>query len=555
MRRSSNSLLCASLALGLCGLSPFNAMARDYVVTRTDDPPIVGSTYCTVFPPGGCSLRQAVLAANQNPGMDRIVLGRHTYTLSQTHAGTDGRTGALLITDAVLIEGASSALTRIRWASGLNHSNSVARFELSSGQIGEMKRVTVSHGRGADGGCLYATHALNLTSMVLEQCQGAFGGALDLYGTLTMNGVTFRDNRASVGGAIHAGGWSTIIANDAEFLNNEATVSGGAVTIRGFPNSDGSVMTATWRNEGKSSRFVGNSAPYAGALFVYGNTALNFFSYPATGLRAVFEDNIAVGVGGAVRQWGKSLTLENALFKQNAAASGGAIHADAALVLRDVEFEQNFAQDGVGGALSLPYNPDYPIASIDIDRAAFNGNGAHQGGGAIASECQEMALRNVSFHGNSVVTGRGAAVMSSGKTFMAHMSSAGHASGTATFARTFHTFCGSQPFSWANSVVGGTDSCYSQFGGPIGSHGGNHFGPGASQCQALQGGLDKRHSNSSVFGLSLGTYGGVMEVLGWTADGQSRPQVDFGHSVYCSSHDIRNLPRAGACDSGAFEQQ
>lgn len=546
------------LALSLCALMPFAASARDYVVTRTDDPAIVGTRYCSGSLVGGCSLRAAVLAANENPGPDRIVLGRGTYTLSLTHPSTDGRSGALRITDTVSIEGEAATRTRIRWSGTLHHANSVARFELDTAQYADLKGLTVSHGRGENGGCLYALSALQLTDTVVEQCEGTTGGGLYLRGTLELENAVFRANRANVGGAIQAAGWNTIIADGAEFLDNEATIGGGAVQIRGFPNEDGSVMNAAWRNEGAGSRFIGNSAPHGGALFVYGNTAVSFFSYPASGPRTLFEDNVAADIGGAVRQWGKSLTLENAFFRQNAAGSGGAIHADRALVLRDVEFDGNSAQDGVGGAVSAPYDPAQPSNRIDIDRAAFNGNSAAINGGAIASECQELFLRNVSFQANRLdsATGRGTAIVSSGNTFAAHMSSAGHAIGKPTFARMYHTFCGTQPFGFANSVIGGNDSCYSQFGGPVASSGGNQFGPGAGQCQSLPNGIDKRHSSASVFGLSLGTFGGVMQVLGWSADGLTRPQVGFGVSAYCSPHDIRNLPRPGTgCDSGAFEQQ
>ena len=556
--RSFPNPVQVGILVGLCGLAPLAASARDYVVTRTDDPAIVGTRLCPSTSLGGCSLREAVLAANQNPGQDRIVLGKLTYTLSLVQPGTDGRTGALRVTDPVTIEGVSSSLTRIRWANALHHDQSVVRFEQPASAASLMQRLTVSHGRGVEGGCLYAAGELKLADAVVEQCEATTGGGLQLRGTLVLQDTVFRDNRANAGGAIEAAGWNTIIADGADFLDNEATFGGGAVRFRGFPNADGSVMVGAWRNGGAGSRFIGNSAEYGGALSVYGNTTINFYSYPSNGPRTLFENNVAADAGGAVKQTGHSLTLEHALFKQNAAGKGGAIHADRALVLRDVEFDGNSAQDSVGGALSTNYVADLPLVRIDIDRAAFNGNSAALLGGGIASECQELVLRNVSFNANQVnsSTGRGSAVASSGHTFMAHMTSSGHASNKSTFARTFQSYCGSQPFSIANSVIGSNDSCYSQFGGPIASNGGNLFGPGATQCQSLSGGIDKRHSSSSVFGLSLGTYGGVMQVLGWNVDGQTRPQVGFGTSAYCSPHDVRDLPRPGTgCDSGAFEQQ
>lgn len=557
MRILERPIRCALVAL-LCGLAPLSAAARDYVVTRADDPAIVGTPVCGVAPFGSCSLRQAVLAANANPGSDRILLNKITYSLSLFHPSTDGRSGALRITDSLTLIGVSSTLTRIRWASGVHHSHSVLDIVSNpAGQV-ELTALTVSHGRGADGGCVRGYAKLLLTDTVVEDCVGVEGGGLHMRATLTLKNTVFRNNRANVGGAFQMAGWNGVFADGATFLDNTATVGGGAVMVRGFPSADGTVQNGLWFNEGQGSRFAGNSAPYGGALYVYGNVAFDFLSAPGIAHGAVFEDNVATEVGGAVRQWGKKLLLWNTVFRRNAAGSGGAIHADGELVMVNAEFDGNQAQDGMGGALSAPYNPQLPLIRIDIERATFNGNLAALNGGAIASECHALALRNVSFHANTLTSaqGRGTAIVASGDTTLTHLSSAGHSRVKPTFARGFHSFCGSQPFAFANSLIGGDDSCHSQVGGNIGSLGGNQFGPGASQCASLPGGIDKRQSSSAVFGLSLGTFGAVMPVLGWNSDGQVRPQVGFGQAAHCTHTDIRYLLRpASGCDAGAFEQQ
>ncbi len=53
-----------------------SAFAIDYTVTKTDD---TNDGACD----SDCSLREAIVAANTNPGADRVVLGSgQTYTLS-----------------------------------------------------------------------------------------------------------------------------------------------------------------------------------------------------------------------------------------------------------------------------------------------------------------------------------------------------------------------------------------------------------------------------------------------------------------------------------------
>ncbi len=64
---------------------------------------------------GGCSLRQAVLAANKRPGPDRILLDRKNYRLTRTSASSivDGIAGPLWVSDDLEIIGGGSPNTII----------------------------------------------------------------------------------------------------------------------------------------------------------------------------------------------------------------------------------------------------------------------------------------------------------------------------------------------------------------------------------------------------------------------------------------------------------
>lgn len=89
--------------------------------------------------------------------------------------------------------------------------------------------------------------------------------------------------------------------------------------------------------------------------------------------------------------------------------------------------------------------------------------------------------------------------------------------------------------------------------GSFSSGGGNFYSASAPGCNFIAG-LDFSHSPAAL-AVNPGTFGGEQTVLGWDNDGLTRPQVNAGQPAYCSSEDVRGLPRSDACDAGAFEQQ
>lgn len=93
------------LAVVLAAAGP--ALGIDYHVTKTAD---TADGACDA----DCSLREAVIAANAHPGLDRILLGVGTYELTRAGAGEDAAaTGDLDLTEDVEIFGRGAAVTRI----------------------------------------------------------------------------------------------------------------------------------------------------------------------------------------------------------------------------------------------------------------------------------------------------------------------------------------------------------------------------------------------------------------------------------------------------------
>lgn len=560
------------------------AWSMVYVVTRTDDP----DPAATCVQLGGCglSLRQAVLAANKRPGADLIVLGRAVYTLTRTTSATtlDGRSGPLWVTDTLEVVGDSAARTRIRWsASTLPHQTLPHRHQVWAATEPDaslaLANLTVSHGQGTLGGCILRSGAgyLSLQDAVVELCSAQSGGAIYLRGvntgshTLSLNNTELRNNQASLdGGAVVLVQSATVIANGVTLRGNSALRNGGAFAaspmitqVLSYP------INIVWRSGGAGTLFADNSAVGDGGAIALNTPGFaNFYAVSGTPMLR-FAGNVAGNLGGAVAAKREPfpgspsssetrLILERASFESNAASQGGAVAllGTAALITRN-EFKSNAALSGNGGAVFADYSQSSLSQRVDVTirQSSFRHNSASSLGGALANECQQFNVRNSAFHANSAAQGE--AISSAGSAFLGHVTTAGHAvsagAAPATIHKRFHTLCGAQSLSLANSLLSDADGCLAQHG-LVTSLGGNAFGAGGSSCGALPG-LDLS-GNSSLHQLSLGTFGGEFEVLGWNTDGQSRPQVNFALGRYCDAEDIRGLPRAdGACDSGAFEQQ
>ena len=98
----------AALAAGIVAASAPVAQARTFVVTRSNDPVPDGCRR------NDCSLREAVIAANNRAGLDTIELAQGTYRLLRPGTDEDmSADGDLDVTDPLKILGAGPGKTRI----------------------------------------------------------------------------------------------------------------------------------------------------------------------------------------------------------------------------------------------------------------------------------------------------------------------------------------------------------------------------------------------------------------------------------------------------------
>nr|WP_298170947.1 CSLREA domain-containing protein [uncultured Pseudomonas sp.] len=277
-------LTLKTLPLVFLSAASTTALATDFLVT-TDQDEFDG--VCDVH----CSLRDAIQAANEQPGADRIQLSG-TYLLSRaapddsaSYDEDDNQTGDLDIADELVIRGRGEAI------SGIRSEGSNARiFEVLPGARLTLERLQISGGSTP-----------------------AYGGALENHGEAILRRVTLSDNQAkarsetdpSSGGAIANFGTleifsSRLIGNKAEGIENPsfagALYNQGQLLVRDSLFAD---------NRG------GSDYGFAGALYNSGMADI---------ARSAFVNNWTPEFGNAsaiLNEKAGVLKVSNATFSQN----------------------------------------------------------------------------------------------------------------------------------------------------------------------------------------------------------------------------------------------
>ena len=545
------------------------AAAADFRVTRFDDPAPNG---CTAL---DCSVREAVIAANAAAGADRVVLRTGTYSLTRVDTTPDTYQvdlGPLWVTSAISFVGAGEGATLLRWNTGIGHpgthANRVIYAFLATSNPGvvEISSMTISHGRGAQGGCVRMEgigSTLRLNRAVLQSCYSpSGGGALYVHNAaLNLDQVTVRSNGAYHGGAMQIIGTVSVTSRNTLITNNTADYNAGAVYIYGNALA-GLLTTVNWVDNGGTVIENNVAAGAGGAIQVKDTAHLNLSSAstvaPADWL--VLRANIAGGVGGAIHNApplgpNNYSVIQRVRLLENQASDGGAIATSSAMTLVDAEIAGNRAETGVGGGIAFMGTLDW-APGRSLARVSLRANYAATGGGGIHSSCLPFTAENVSLHLNDAGgPGRGQAIETEGSATLRHLTLYSNTSsanpGAPGLYKRYTTACPDTSVRVANSLIG--DYCAAPNGGLF-SDGGNQLGPFAINCPALQT-IDQRQSTNTVFKLGFGAYGGPFVLVGWTADLQTRPQRNFGLASYCTSIDARGIARAdGLCDAGAFEQ-
>lgn len=235
--------------------------------------------------------------------------------------------------------------------------------------------------------------------------------------TLTINGFTLSDgNPGDAGGSILASGGS-VVAEGITFKNNKGTTGGAIEAEKDQANNEPSVSikSSTFdNNEGTGGGGAINAK--AGAFIVEGTTFKNNKAPNGDGgalasvtditiKTSVFESNSApTGSGGAVSIDGKKLTMSDTTLKSNEAQNGGAVGVkEGEADLQTITVESNTATSE-GGAI-LVDKSDVTIASSNIKE----NNGANGGGIKTKNmNGKRLEANSNTFNGNKGTSGGGA---------------------------------------------------------------------------------------------------------------------------------------------------
>lgn len=232
-------LLAVVLAASLMTTARPAQAAEEFKVTKTADT-ADGSCSST-----DCSLREAIIAANNSTGVDTVAVPAGSYTLS---AGAFDTGGDLDITDGVTIIGAGARTTTI---SGGNTSRVFEVGADNTDPTVSISGVTIADGRASDsvgfdgavGAGIYNSGTLTLTKSTVSnnRADADGGGILNEAGaSLTVNSSTLRGNQASQGGAIsnrtnNSAGDGLVTLTNSTLSGNKALGSfsaGGAIETR-----------------------------------------------------------------------------------------------------------------------------------------------------------------------------------------------------------------------------------------------------------------------------------------------------------------------------------
>jgi hypothetical protein len=210
-KRTGQATLAGVAALIVCLLLVATAGADTFKPTRKDDPVPNGCR------PHDCSLREASIAANANPGADLIPLKRGTYEIQLGFGDAPSfQSDGLDLFSAVEIRGAGPTKTRID-ANGIDRPVEIG-IGISAGHMnvtlraltlrgGDAGAPTAGNSGSQGGGVISARGNLTLKHVVIRNNEAQFGGGIESFadGALRIKKSTIAGNNAGEGGAIDLG--------------------------------------------------------------------------------------------------------------------------------------------------------------------------------------------------------------------------------------------------------------------------------------------------------------------------------------------------------------
>ena len=391
------------------------------------------------------------------------VSGDLTLTNNDTGLSTNDTGGGIHSTDGNLtVDGATSATGNAAYygggiylGTGSTTLSGGATFTFNSASIHggaiQTNGLTITGGAtfqdnttGSGEGAVYSAGA-NAVSIdgIIDFSRNTGGGIKSISGNVSLNPTTgtslFDQNTgADAGGAIYAGG-STTITGNASFTSNTTTVHGGAIYTSGLSitgnatfqdnyaaGAGGGVYslganpvnitgTATFTNndtpkgtndngggiwsEGNvtvtgNANFTNNDALSGGGIYLNVSTATVSFGADAT-----LDTNTVSGGGGAIRTYGLSVTNNLSMTGNSSGSAGGGIYSSGA---NDIT---------IGGNATLTNN-DTGLSTDD------NGGAIYLATADLSITGSVTADDNDALNGGTIYLGAGSTTISGGASFI-----------------------------------------------------------------------------------------------------------------------------------------
>jgi len=218
-----------------------------------------------------------------------------------------------------------------------------------------------------------------------------------ILGNTTISGITFIHGIESAGGCIFVGGGhngsaGSVLLNNCNFINCNATNSGGAIFVNQFDT----------RVSIDGVNFNKCSATYGGAIFNNGTIISS---------NSIFTSNIATH-GGAVMTVGPQTKFDNVIFANNSAQIGGALYKQFGSIFAfSSTFKFNYASVGGAiyiGSLGTVCQNSLTNLNITLNAATVRGGGIAVAPHVNTASCLDrLNLLNCSISNNEAPIGGG----------------------------------------------------------------------------------------------------------------------------------------------------
>jgi len=323
----------------LLSLRDAHAAATTFTVNSLDD---TDDGNCDSAP--DCTLREAINAANDNPGAD---------TINFTVTGIINLTGPLAnIIDDVTINGPGSHLLTVRRDTGGDYrifnvtASGMVTFlgltikdgQFATGKIGENGGAAINNASSGTVNVINCTLTQNSTVPFSQQSPfaGAGGAIFNGSGTLTVTNSTLSNNSTTLalasGGAIYNGG-TAIITNSVLRDNTTAGANGGAILNLGSMAVESSTISE-------------NSATLSSGGGIYNEGTLDV-------AQSTLRNNSAFIEGGGIYNEGGMLKMTNSTLNGNSASEGGGIFNLGTANVTSSTLSGNSGSDEGGGVFNL----------------------------------------------------------------------------------------------------------------------------------------------------------------------------------------------------------